>query len=74
MDIIKTSIFYLVLKIDSVITELVGVDGKMIFLYDGDIHFRSGTKNRSIRTKHMFIGQSFKKNSNFDILEVLGFI
>ena len=44
---------------------------KYDFLYDGGIHFRSRTR---IGTMHMFIGQFFKENSNFDILEVLELI
>ena len=43
---------------------------KYDFFYDGGIHFRSRTR---IGTMHMFIGQFFKENSNFDILEVVCF-
>ena len=44
---------------------------KYDFLYDGGIHFRSRTR---IGTMHMFIGQFFKRNSNFDASEVLELI
>ena len=41
---------------------------KYDFLYDRDIHSRNRTRIRNIGTMHMFLGQFFMGNLNFEVL------